>query len=108
MGRDYVIHGCLHMRAGLGHDCVHGDGEMITLDLGVATASHVCAANPYEYVNKESSCTFHHSLFSEHCFVFVRFQVLLFVYIVENTLYLLYTFSGVHLGTPPLESRRQV
>ena len=28
--------------------------------------------------------------------------------IVEKTLYLLYPFSGVHLGTRPLESRRQV
>ena len=33
---------------------------------------------PYEYVNKESLCTFYHSLFSDH-FILVRFQVLLFV-----------------------------
>ena len=34
---------------------------------------------PYEYINKDSSCTFYRSLFSDYCFVFVRFQVLLFV-----------------------------
>ena len=32
---------------------------------------------PYEYINKESSCTFYRSLFSDRRFVLVRFQVLL-------------------------------
>ena len=34
---------------------------------------------PYEYVNKDSLCTFYHSLFSDHGFVLVQFQVLPFV-----------------------------
>ena len=29
MGPDYVIHSCLHMRTGIRHDCVHGDGGKI-------------------------------------------------------------------------------
>ena len=42
-----------------------------------------------------------------HCFVLVRFQVLLLSTVVK-ILNLLYPFSGIHLGTQPLESRRQV
>ena len=46
---------------------------------GGVTASRASAANPYEYVNKDSLCTFYRSLFSDHFFFFVIFQVLLFV-----------------------------
>ena len=45
-------------------------------------------------------------LFSDH-FILVRFQLLLFC-IAEKILHLFYPFSGVHLGTRPLESNRQV
>ena len=41
---------------------------------------------PNEYVNKNNLCTFYHSDFSDHFFIFVRFQVLLFG-IVKKTLY---------------------
>ena len=34
---------------------------------------------PHEYVIKDTLCTFYRSVFSDHFFIFVRFQVLLFV-----------------------------
>ena len=39
--------------------------------------------------------------------ILLRFQLLLFC-IAEKILHLCYPFSGVHLGTRPLESNRQV
>ena len=64
-----------------------------TTTRGGSTASRAHAANPYEYVNKESSCTFYHSLFSDHCFVLVRFQVLL-LYNRKYTLFIVPFFRG--------------
>ena len=62
---------------------------------------------PYEYVNKDS-----YVYFTVHFFgsMLRSREVSSAIFcIVEKTLHLLlYPFPGVHLGTRPLESRRQV
>ena len=36
---------------------------------------------PNEYVNNDNLCTFYHSVFSDHFFILVGFQEILFVYL---------------------------
>ena len=61
----------------------------------------------YECENKNSSCIFYCSLFFQITIFFDEISSTTFG-IVEKTLYSLYHFSGAHLDTWPLESRRHV